>query len=126
MFDVDFSELLVIFVVALVVLGPRRLPGLVSSLGRWVGKARSMARQFREQLESEIQLDEINRNAPSPSRPPAEKYPAPPPEFGGEPPGAAPETAPEPGSGPEPGSILPPDHPSHRDAADDKPNDHTA
>ena len=61
MFGVDFGEMLVIFVVALVVLGPARLPGLVSKIGRWVGKARTMARQFREQLENEINLEELNR-----------------------------------------------------------------
>ncbi len=63
MFGVDFGEVLVIFVVALVVLGPTRLPGLVSKVGRWVGKARTMARQFREQLENEINLEELNRMA---------------------------------------------------------------
>ena len=47
MFDFGFSELLVVFMVALVVLGPTRLPGLVRKVGRWVGKARSMAREFR-------------------------------------------------------------------------------
>jgi sec-independent protein translocase protein TatB len=63
MFGVDFSELALIFIVALVVLGPTRLPGLVRKIGRWVGKARSMARDFQQQLESEINIDEINRNA---------------------------------------------------------------
>src|SRR5512139_4059938 len=61
MFEVGFSELLLISVIALVVLGPERLPKLVAQVGRWVGKARSMARQFREQLESEVNLDELSR-----------------------------------------------------------------
>jgi len=61
MFEVGFQELALIFGVALVVLGPTRLPGLVSKIGRWVGKARSMAREFRSQLESEINLEELNR-----------------------------------------------------------------
>ena len=43
MFDFGFSELVVVFVVALVVLGPTRLPGLVRKVGRWIGKARAMA-----------------------------------------------------------------------------------
>lgn len=79
MFDFGFSELLVIFVVALVVLGPTRLPGLVRKVGRWVGKARSMAREFREQLESEVNVEELNRavrrtvmDEPPPPPPPAE------------------------------------------------------
>jgi sec-independent protein translocase protein TatB len=59
MFDFGFQELVVIFVVALVVLGPRRMQQLATTVGRWLGKARAMARQFREQLENEINVDEI-------------------------------------------------------------------
>lgn len=74
MFEVGFSELLLIFVIALIVLGPERLPKLVSQVGRWAGKARAMARQFREQLESEVNLEELNKTAktpPTPAPPPA-------------------------------------------------------
>lgn len=53
MFEVGFSELLVIFALALVVLGPERLPKLAAQVGRWMGRAKAMARQFREQLEAE-------------------------------------------------------------------------
>ena len=53
MFEVGFSELLLIFALALVVLGPEKLPKLAQQVGRWVGRARAMARQFREQLEEE-------------------------------------------------------------------------
>jgi Tat protein translocase TatB subunit len=53
MFEVGFSELLLICAIALVVLGPEKLPKLARQVGRWVGRARSMARQFREQLEEE-------------------------------------------------------------------------
>lgn len=75
MFEIGFSELLLIFVIALIVLGPQKLPKLVAQVGRWAGKARGMARQFREQLESEINLDELNKAQaktpppPSPSNP---------------------------------------------------------
>lgn len=75
MFEVGFQELLLIFVIALVVLGPQKLPGLVAQVGRWAGKARAMARQFREQLESEVNLDELGKAQaktpppPSPSNP---------------------------------------------------------
>jgi sec-independent protein translocase protein TatB len=55
MFEVGFSEMVVIFALALVVLGPQRLPGLVAQVGRWAGRARAMARQFREQLETEAE-----------------------------------------------------------------------
>jgi sec-independent protein translocase protein TatB len=53
MFGIDFSEVLLIFGIALVVLGPERLPRLAQTIGRWIGRARAMARQFREQLEAE-------------------------------------------------------------------------
>jgi len=53
MFEVGFSELLVIFALALIVLGPEKLPKLAQQVGRWVGRARAMARQFRDQLEEE-------------------------------------------------------------------------
>ncbi len=61
MFEIGFTELALIFGVALLVLGPTRLPGLVSKIGRWVGKARSMARDFRQQLENEVNLEELNK-----------------------------------------------------------------
>jgi sec-independent protein translocase protein TatB len=53
MFGIDFSEILVIFGIALVVLGPEKLPRVAQQIGRWVGRARAMARQFRDQLEQE-------------------------------------------------------------------------
>jgi Sec-independent protein translocase protein TatA len=40
-------------VLALLVLGPQKLPKVVAEVGRWMGRARAMARQFREQLEVE-------------------------------------------------------------------------
>jgi Sec-independent protein translocase protein TatA len=43
------------------VLGPEKLPRVVSELGRWVGRARVMARQFREQLEEEVQLEQARK-----------------------------------------------------------------
>jgi Tat protein translocase TatB subunit len=61
MFEVGFSELLLIMVLALLVLGPQKLPKVVAEVGRWMGRARAMARQFREQLEVE---------AAEPQRPP--------------------------------------------------------
>jgi sec-independent protein translocase protein TatB len=55
MFEVGWSEYLLIFGLALVVLGPEKLPKLAASIGRWVGRARVMARQFRDQLETETE-----------------------------------------------------------------------
>jgi sec-independent protein translocase protein TatB len=85
MFEVGFQELVVIFGVALVVLGPKRLPGLVSKVGRWVGKARAMARDFRQQLENEVNLEELNKMTEMQTRQARTAItPPPPPEFTGE------------------------------------------
>jgi sec-independent protein translocase protein TatB len=72
MFEVGFSEMLVIFGLALVVLGPERLPRLVAQIGRWAGRARAMARQFRDQLETEVNLD-APPPPPRPVEPPHER-----------------------------------------------------
>jgi sec-independent protein translocase protein TatB len=63
-FEVGFTELLLIFALALIVLGPERLPRLASQVGRWIGRARAMARQFREQLEDEARLDDMLKPDP--------------------------------------------------------------
>ncbi|HEY6483782.1 MAG TPA: Sec-independent protein translocase protein TatB [Steroidobacteraceae bacterium] len=77
MFDVGFSEILVIFVLALIVLGPEKLPRVASQVGRWIGRARGMARQFREQLEEEVQLEEARKlHTPAPIRHPDTPLPA--------------------------------------------------
>lgn len=84
MFEVGFSELLVIFALALIVLGPEKLPRLAQQVGRWVGRARAMARQFRDQLEEEAHNLESKVNIdpgidtsldPKPSTPPASASP---------------------------------------------------
>jgi Tat protein translocase TatB subunit len=53
MFEVGFTEIVLILGIALLVLGPQRLPKLAADLGRWAGKARGMARQLKTQLEQE-------------------------------------------------------------------------
>src|ERR1700733_9962304 len=68
MFEGRFPELLIIFVVALVVLGPHKLPQVAALIGRWLGNARAMARQFRDQLEEEAQ--NMQRPVVDPPRPP--------------------------------------------------------
>jgi sec-independent protein translocase protein TatB len=67
MFEVGFSEILLIFAIALLVLGPEKLPKLAADLGRWAGRARAMARQLRTQLEQEVQYDPL-KDAPAPAR----------------------------------------------------------
>jgi sec-independent protein translocase protein TatB len=61
MFDIGFSEVLLIFVIALIVLGPEKLPKAASQVGRWIGRARAMARQFKEQLEEEVNLENVRK-----------------------------------------------------------------
>lgn len=58
MFDVGFFELIIIFVLGLLVLGPERLPRVARTAGRWIGRARSMARNFQYEIERELDLDE--------------------------------------------------------------------
>ena len=59
MFDASLPELVLVFVIALLVLGPQRLPKVAAELGKWVGRARRTATQLRRQLEREIELSEI-------------------------------------------------------------------
>jgi len=53
MFDIGFWELLVVAVIALIVVGPDRLPGLVRTTGRWLGRARHYAGLLRDEFERE-------------------------------------------------------------------------
>lgn len=50
MFDIGWTELLVIGIVALIVVGPKDLPGMFRTLGRFTGKARNMAREFQRAM----------------------------------------------------------------------------
>jgi sec-independent protein translocase protein TatB len=59
MFEVGFQELVLIALLALIVLGPEKLPKLAAQLGRWTGRARSMARNLRQQLEQEVSYDDL-------------------------------------------------------------------
>lgn len=52
MFDIGGLELLVIAATALIVVGPKELPGLVRNVGQWVARARNMAREFQQGMEA--------------------------------------------------------------------------
>lgn len=60
MFDVGFSELVVIGLVALLVLGPKRLPEVARTAGRWMGQFRRFADGVRQDFQSEINATEFN------------------------------------------------------------------
>lgn len=83
-------------------LGPEKLPRVVAEIGRWVGRARAMARQFREQLEEEVQLEQA-RKAQAPTNP------APPPPSSTVPPLSAAATE---------APVAPPDTFSHAHPTD--------
>lgn len=68
MFDIGFTELLLIAVIALVVVGPERLPGMARTVGRQLGRARRTMRGIQTQLEREVKLDELNRKVMSETR----------------------------------------------------------
>lgn len=61
MFDVGFSEVVLCFIVALVVLGPERLPGVARAVGRWTGQAKSYLRNLSAELERETQVGELKK-----------------------------------------------------------------
>ncbi|MEA3051104.1 MAG: sec-independent protein translocase protein TatB [Sphingomonadales bacterium] len=64
MFDIGYSELLLIAVVALIVIGPKDLPRVMRIVGQWVGRARGMARHFRSGIDTmmrEAELEEMEK-----------------------------------------------------------------
>jgi Tat protein translocase TatB subunit len=77
-------EFLLIVVLALVVLGPKRLPEIANKIGAWVGQARRMTRVMKRQLEEELNVDDLNQiaspeqllSAPDPKKAPDPADPA--------------------------------------------------
>jgi sec-independent protein translocase protein TatB len=61
MFGISFSELLLVGVVALLVLGPERLPGAARTAGLWVGRLKRSFNAIKQEVEREIGADEIRR-----------------------------------------------------------------
>jgi sec-independent protein translocase protein TatB len=59
MFDIGWSEFLVIAVVALIAIGPKELPGVLRMVGQWMGKARKMAAEFQGQVQEAMREAEM-------------------------------------------------------------------
>ncbi len=59
MFDIGWSEFLVIAVVALIAIGPKELPGVLRMVGQWMGKARKMAAEFQGQFQEAMREAEM-------------------------------------------------------------------
>jgi sec-independent protein translocase protein TatB len=73
MSGVGFWELIILFLIGLIVLGPEKLPRVANQLGSWLGQARRMTRVMKRQLEDELNLEKgINLNSitnPAPKKP---------------------------------------------------------
>ena len=61
MFDISFAEMLIIFIVALIVIGPERLPRVARTMGHLLGRARRYVDNVKSDIQHEIELDELKR-----------------------------------------------------------------
>jgi sec-independent protein translocase protein TatB len=71
MFDIGWTEMMVIVIIAIFVIGPKDLPKVLRALGRWVRKARVIAREFQNSVDDmlrESELDELKKEAEQVSR----------------------------------------------------------
>jgi sec-independent protein translocase protein TatB len=59
MFDISWSEFAIIAVVALIAIGPKELPGVLRTVGQWMGKARKMAAEFQGQFQEAMREAEM-------------------------------------------------------------------
>jgi Tat protein translocase TatB subunit len=68
MSGIGFFELLILFLIGLIVLGPERLPRVANQIGTWLGQARRMTRVMKRQLEEELDFDKpAAPRAPTPA-----------------------------------------------------------
>ena len=61
MFDIAFAELFLLSVIALVILGPQRLPELMRTLGLWMGRMRRIYHSVKQEIDREVGMDDIRR-----------------------------------------------------------------
>ena len=68
MFDIGWTEITVILVIAIIVIGPKDLPKVLRTVGQWVAKAKSMTRDFRRHVDEmirETEIDEVKKQIDS-------------------------------------------------------------
>lgn len=61
MFDIGFSEILLVALVALVVIGPERLPGVARNIGSFIGRLQRYVHDIKKDFNREVELEEIRR-----------------------------------------------------------------
>ena len=61
MFDIGFSEMLMVAIVALVVIGPERLPGVARNIGRFAGRLQKYVHDIKSDFNRELEFEEIRR-----------------------------------------------------------------
>jgi sec-independent protein translocase protein TatB len=68
MFDIGWVEMMVVAIVMIIIIGPKDLPVVLHTMGRWIARVRAMARGFQESIEEmaeEAGLDEVRKQAQS-------------------------------------------------------------
>lgn len=71
MFEIGFSELVLIGIVALLVIGPERLPGVARTAGLWLGRLRGYVNSVKHDIDRELRTEELERLLREQSRVPA-------------------------------------------------------
>ena len=61
MFDIGFSEIALVGIVALLVVGPKRLPEIARTAGKWIGKTRRMIESVKADIDREFKTDELRK-----------------------------------------------------------------
>ncbi len=61
MFEIGFSELILVGLVSLLVIGPERLPKVARVAGFWIGKTRNMVSNFKAEIKHELEAEEIRQ-----------------------------------------------------------------
>jgi len=61
MFDIGFTEMFLVLVIALIVIGPERLPRVAAKVGRFIRKAKQSFENVKREVESELETEELNK-----------------------------------------------------------------